>query len=238
MGPSRTSSPTGRRSSTRSRPGCGGWPTGRPWSSNIGDPGGEAVVDRLRERAIGGRGLRPGRRLARPRRLPARDRRAVRDGRRPGRRAPRPDRRRGRRRARPSRSTGWTRSAGAITIRLATAGRHNAANALAVAGAALSLGVAPDRDRGRHRIVPWRRPAAGAQGRGGRCRGLRRLRPPPDRHRRDARRRPPARARPARLGRLRAADLPSDRGHARCLRGGAGRRGRGRHRGHLGRPRP
>ena len=35
--------------------------------------------------------------------------------------------------------------AGATTIRLATAGRHNAANALAVAGAALSLGVAPER---------------------------------------------------------------------------------------------
>jgi UDP-N-acetylmuramate--alanine ligase len=35
--------------------------------------------------------------------------------------------------------------AGAVTVRLATAGRHNAANALAVAGAALSLGIAPDR---------------------------------------------------------------------------------------------
>jgi UDP-N-acetylmuramate--alanine ligase len=35
--------------------------------------------------------------------------------------------------------------AGAVTIRLATAGRHNAANALAVAGAAASLGVDPAR---------------------------------------------------------------------------------------------
>ncbi len=35
--------------------------------------------------------------------------------------------------------------AGAVTVRLATAGRHNAANALAVAGAALVLGLAPDR---------------------------------------------------------------------------------------------
>jgi UDP-N-acetylmuramate--alanine ligase len=35
--------------------------------------------------------------------------------------------------------------AGAVAIRLATAGRHNAANALAVAGAALALRVGPDR---------------------------------------------------------------------------------------------
>ena len=35
-------------------------------------------------------------------------------------------------------------AAGAMTTRLRTAGRHNAANALAVAGAALSLGVPPD----------------------------------------------------------------------------------------------
>jgi UDP-N-acetylmuramate--alanine ligase len=35
--------------------------------------------------------------------------------------------------------------AGAVTVRLATAGRHNAANALAVAGAATALGIAPDR---------------------------------------------------------------------------------------------
>jgi UDP-N-acetylmuramate--alanine ligase len=34
---------------------------------------------------------------------------------------------------------------GAVTIRLATAGRHNAANALAVAGAAVSLGIDPAR---------------------------------------------------------------------------------------------
>jgi UDP-N-acetylmuramate--alanine ligase len=34
---------------------------------------------------------------------------------------------------------------GATTVRLATAGRHNAANALAVAGAALALGIDPDR---------------------------------------------------------------------------------------------
>ena len=33
--------------------------------------------------------------------------------------------------------------AGPLTVRLATAGRHNAANALAVAGAALALGIAP-----------------------------------------------------------------------------------------------
>ena len=204
---------------------------------NIGDPGGEAVVDRLRERAIAvvayalvdaspGRGgyLRGiGERYATAAgpagallgRIVTADAGGT-----------------------TLEVHGLDPLAGATTIRLATAGRHNAANALAVAGAALSLGVAPERDRGRHRVVRRRRPAPGAQGRGGRRRGLRRLRPPPDRDRRDARRRSPARAGTARLGGLRAPDLPSDRGHAGCLRGGAGRRGRGRRGGHLGRPGP
>ena len=66
-------------------------------------------------------------------------------------------------------------------------------------------------------------------------RGLRRLRPPSHGHPRDARRRPPAGARPPDLGRLRAADLPPHRGAARRLRRGAGGRGRGRDRRHLGR---
>ncbi len=35
--------------------------------------------------------------------------------------------------------------AGVVSVRLATAGRHNAANALAVAGAAATLGIPPDR---------------------------------------------------------------------------------------------
>ena len=69
-------------------------------------------------------------------------------------------------------------------------------------------------------------------------RGLRRLRPPPHGHPRDPRRRPPARARSPGLGRLRAADLPPDRGAAGRLRRGPGGRGRRRHRRHLGRPRP
>ena len=100
------------------------------------------------------------------------------------------------------------------------------------------LGLPPDRDRRRPRVVRGRRPAPGAQGRGRRRRGLRRLRPPPDGDPGDARRRPPARAGPARLGRLRAADVPPDRGPARRLRRRPGRGRRGRDRRHLGRPRP
>ena len=69
-------------------------------------------------------------------------------------------------------------------------------------------------------------------------RRLRRLRPPSDGHSRDAARAPPARARPPRVGRLRAADVPSDRGHARRVRRCAGRSRCGRHRGDLGRPGP
>ena len=78
-----------------------------------------------------------------------------------------------------------------------------------------ALGLSPAAIAARPRDVRRRRPPPRAQGRGGRRRGLRRLRPPPDGHPRDPRGRPPARARPARLGGLRAADLPPDRGDAR-----------------------
>ena len=111
---------------------------------NIGDPGGEAVVDRLRERSIAvvayalvdaspGRGgyLRGiGERYATAAgpagallgRIVTADAGGT-----------------------TLEVHGLDPLAGATTIRLATAGRHNAANALAVAGAALSLGVAPER---------------------------------------------------------------------------------------------
>ncbi len=123
------------------------------------------------------------------------------------------------------------------TVRLRTAGRHNAANALAVAGAAVRARGRAGRHRGRPRGVRGRRSPAGAQGRGGRGRGLRRLRPPSDGHPRDHRGHPPAGAGPAGLGGLRAADLPSDGGPAGRLRRCAGHGRRGGHRRHLGRPR-
>ena len=60
----------------------------------------------------------------------------------------------------------------------------------------------------------------------------------PDGDPRDARRRPPARAGPPGVGRLRAADLPPDRGAARRVRRGPRGRGRRRDRRHLGGARP
>ena len=107
---------------------------------------------------------------------------------------------------------------GASHVRLATAGRHNAANALAVAGAAMVLGLVPASIvtglasfGGVGRRLERTGEAAGVD-------GLRRLRPSPDGDPRDARRGPPARTRPADLGRLRAADLPPDGGNARLTR--------------------
>ena len=88
--------------------------------------------------------------------------------RRAGRDAARPDHRR-----RPRRDdvelTGLDPLAGPHAVRLATAGRHNAANALGVAGA---RGARPGAggDRGRPGRVRRRRPAPGAQGRGRRGR--------------------------------------------------------------------
>ena len=66
--------------------------------------------------------------------------------------------------------------------------------------------------------------------------GLRRLRPPSHGHPRDVAGDPPARARTARVGGLRAAHVPSDGRPARRLRRCARDRGRGGHRRHLGRP--
>ncbi len=62
--------------------------------------------------------------------------------------------------------------AGPITTRLPTAGRHNAANALAVAGAAAALGIAPAGDRHAPGDLRGHRTASRTQGRGGRRRGL------------------------------------------------------------------
>ena len=96
-------------------------------------------------------------------------------------------------------------------VRLPTAGRHNAMNALGVAGAAAALGVDAA-------AIAAGLAGFGGVGRrlerkgeaGGR-RGVRRLRAPSDGHPRDARRGAPARARPPRLGGLRAPDLSTAR---------------------------
>ena len=127
---------------------------------------------------------------------------------------------------------------GPVVARLSTAGRHNAANALAVAGAAMSLGVPADRDRLGARVLRGRRTPPGAQGRGGRCRGLRRLRPPPHRHPRDAHGDPAARTGSARVGGVRAVDVPSNGRPPARLRRRARDSGRGGRGGHLGRSRP
>ena len=71
---------------------------------------------------------------------------------------------------------------------------------------------------GRARLVPGRRPALRAEGRRGWGRRDRRLRPPPDGDRGDARGRQPALPGPAALGRLRAAHLPPDGRPARAVR--------------------
>ena len=138
-----TCSPTRRRRRRVRGLAAAGCPTGRTIVANVGDAGVEDVVDRLRGRALRDRRLRDRGRGARPRRVPAR---ASATG------SPRP---RGRPRRcsagsrRPSRtgrrswSTGSTSWPGRSPCGCATAGRHNAANALAVAGAAASLGLAP-----------------------------------------------------------------------------------------------
>ena len=129
--------------------------------------------------------------------------------------------------------------AGPVTARLPTAGRHNASNALGVAARGRGAWA-----RARTRSSRGWRPSA-ASGR--------RLERKGEAHgvvvyddyghhptaiRETLGRGPPARARPARLGGLRAADLPPDRGAARRVRRRARGRRRGRHRGHLGGPRP
>ena len=114
-------------------------PDGATLVANIGDPGVEAVVDRLaRPAGCGSSAYALVDALARTRRLPARaSRDRFTDRRRTGERPPRPDRR--------ADAQGTTLEVHGLdragrrrsTVRLATAGRHNAANALAVAGAAL-----------------------------------------------------------------------------------------------------
>ena len=76
--------------------------------------------------------------------------------------------------------TAWT-PGGPRRVRLPTAGRHNAANALGVAGAALALGVRRDRSSSGLAIVRGAS-AGGSSSRASaaRRRRLRRLRPPPD----------------------------------------------------------
>ena len=108
-----------------------------------------------------------------------------------------------------SRSTGSTRWPGRSTVRLATAGRHNAANALAVAGAAVALGVAPRA----HRRAASQRSRASAAGWSARARpaASSSTTTTATTRRRSARRSRAVRQRePGRrdLGRLRAADLP------------------------------
>ena len=128
--------------------------------------------------------------------------------------------------------------AGPITTRLSTAGRHNAANALAVAGAAsawpsrptaIAAGLATFEGIGRR--LERKGEAAGVvvyDDYGHHPTAIRETLAA-------VRQREPGRPR---LGRLRAADLPSDGGDARRLRRCPVRRGRGGDRRHLGRSRP
>ena len=143
----------------------------RRWSRRLARLAGPGGRDRARGRAtprVGG--LRAG------------HRRRVRDRDRPGRtvfvgRIVAARLRTGRR----SRSTGSARPRAPRHGAPATAGRHNAANALGVAAAALGARRAAPTAIVDAAVAsfPGRRPAPGAQGRGGRRRRLRRLRPPP-----------------------------------------------------------
>ena len=142
-------------------------------------------------------------------------------------------------RRRPSRSRASTRSPARSRVRLPTAGRHNAANALGVAGArAPPLGVDAGVDRGA--ASPRSRASGGGSSARARPAGVvvyDDYGHHPTAIRETLRRRPPARAGAPRLGGLRAADLPPDGGAARRVRRGArGGRRRGDRR-HLGGPR-
>ena len=109
-------------------------------SRNVGDPGSRRVVDaacrrlaRRRRRRTPSSTADPQPRRPSPRAIAEH----VRDGRRPGHGGPRPDRR-GRIRRHDPRDPRPRRARGApIAVQLPTAGRHNAANALGVAAAAL-----------------------------------------------------------------------------------------------------
>ena len=167
-----------RRASRTSSIGCADWP-GRivAYALVDGQPGSGAGT--LRGDRASGSPRPPGR----PRRCSAG--------------SPRPTGRR--RRSRSTASTSWP---GRSTVRLRD-GRPPQRGERARRSPAR-----PQRSASRPRRSPsglasfaGRRPAPGAQGRGGRRRGLRRLRPPPDGDPRDARRGPPARAGPARSGR-------------------------------------
>ena len=101
-----------------------------------------------------------------------------------------------------SRSSASIRFAAPVPVRAATAGRHNAANALGVAAAAAvarrrAVGRSP-RGLATFRGVGRR---LERKGEAARRRGVRRLRPSPDGDPRDARGRPPARARAVGSGR-------------------------------------
>ncbi len=89
-----------------------------------------------------------------------------------------------------------------LRVHLRLAGLHNAANALGVAGAALTLGVEPDILAQALGFLRGSRSAPGAKGRGQGSGRLRRLRPPPDGDPGNPGRHPAARTRPACLGGL------------------------------------
>ena len=231
-------SPMRTRSWRPSKAGSGACPIGATLVANVGDPGVEAVLDRLRDwpgtilayalvdqapQRLGGYARAIGERfatVARPRDRAPRPGHRQRSGVDHA-RAPRP------------RPTGRDRSRRGCRRPVATT-RPTPSRSPAPRPCwawhpdAVGAGLAS---------FEGHRPAPRTQGRGRRCRGLRRLRPPPDGDPRDARRRPPARAGPAGLGRLRAADLPPDGGDARRLRRCPVRRGRRGHRRHLGRSR-
>ena len=231
----------GRRSSTAFEAWLRREPDGATLVANVGDPGVEAVLDRLArlagvDRRVCARG--PGAAAAgRLRRAAIGERFATAAG--PATAAARPDHGAATRRSTTLEVHGLDPLAGAVTTRLSTAGRHNAANALAVAGAA----AAPRRRARRRsrRASPRSRGVGRRLERKGEAAGVVVYddyghHPTAIRETLAAvRQREPGRPR---LGRLRAADLPPDGGDARRLRRCPGRRGRGRDRRHLGRPRP
>ena len=238
VGPPRRVRRPRRGDATRSRPGSRRMPDGATLVVNVGDPRREVVVDRLRDRRLhviayalvdtspgrGGylRGVRErfataaGPATALLGRIVAADPDGH-DAR--GLRA----RRAGRRRRRPARH-------GRSAQRRQRAGGRRG-------GARARPGPRPDRGRARRSFAGVGRRLE-RKGEAGRRRGLRRLRSSPDGHPRDAGGHPPARTGSARVGRLRAADLPPDRGDARRVRRRPGRGRRGRDRRHLGGSRP